>query len=74
MEYVQDVQISPLIGKGVCKVCYVGQDPNRNGTVITKELAADLGRKLPGSPVVGFFDKDTDDFAGHERELILKDG
>jgi hypothetical protein len=74
MEYINNTQISPLISKGVCKVCYVGQDPNRNGTVITKEVAAEMGRKLPGSPVVGFFNKENKDFEGHNRELIIEGG
>ena len=38
MEYISNVTISPLISKGVCKVCYVGQESNRKNTVITKEL------------------------------------
>jgi hypothetical protein len=58
IEYIKDVQLSPFISKGVCKVCYVGQAPNRNNTVITKELALEMGRKLPGSPIVGYFNKD----------------
>lgn len=74
MEYIQNTEVSPLISKGICKVCYVGQEPNRNGTVITKEVAAEMGRKLPGSPVVGYFSKEDNDFQGHEREIILEDG
>ena len=74
MEYVKVKEISPLVGKGMCKVCYVGQDANRNGTVITKELATEMGSKLPGSPVVGFFDEEDRDFKGHEREIIVKNG
>lgn len=72
MEYIQQKQISPLISKGVCKVCYVGQ--NRNNTVISKEVAAEMGRKILGSPVVGFFDKDEQDFRGHEREIVVSEG
>lgn len=74
MEYISATKISPLISKGVCKVCYVGQDPNRNHTVITREVAEEMGRNLPGSPVVGCFDKDKQDFLGHERELKIEDG
>ena len=33
-----------------------------------------MGRKLPGSPVVGFFDTEDQDFKGHEREIIVRDG
>lgn len=74
MEYIKGTEISPLISKGVCKVCYVGQQPNRNHTVITKEVATEMGRKLPGSPIVGYFDKDTNDFDGHNREIIVSNG
>lgn len=74
MEYIKGTQVSPLISKGICKVCYVGQQPNRNHTVITKDVATEMGRKLPGSPVVGYFNQDTKDFEGHNREIIVKDG
>lgn len=74
MEYIQNTQISPLVSKGVCKVCYVGQQPNRNHTVITKEVAVEMGRKLPGSPIVGYFNQETKDFEGHNRAIDIKDG
>lgn len=74
MEYVKGTEVTPFISKGVCKVCYVGQQPNRNHTVITKELATEMGRKLPGSPIVGYFNKDTNDFNGHDREIVVQNG
>lgn len=74
MEYINGTEISPLISKGICKVCYVGQQPNRNHTVITKEVATEMGRKLPGSPVVGYFNKDNEDFEGHNKEIIVSKG
>ena len=74
MEYIQNTQISPLVSKGVCKVCYVGQQPNRNHTVITKEVAIEMGCKLPGSPIVGYFNQETKDFEGHNRAIDIKDG
>lgn len=74
MEYIQNTEVSPYVSKGMCKVCYVGQEANRNGTVITKEVATEMGRKLPGSPVVGYFDKKTEDFRGHERDIVVEDG
>jgi hypothetical protein len=30
-----------------------------------------MGRKVPGSPIVGFFNKETKDFEGHERTLEI---
>lgn len=74
MEYIQNTEVSPYVSKGMCKVCYVGQEANRNGTVITKEVATEMGRKLPGSPVVGYFDKKAEDFRGHERDIVVEDG
>lgn len=74
MQYINATEISPLISKGVCKVCYVGQQPNRNHAVITKEVATEMGRKIPGSPVVGYFNKKTKDFEEHNREISIEDG
>lgn len=74
MEFINATEISPLISKCQVKVCYVGQDPNRNGTVITKKVATEMGKKLPGSPVVGYFDQESADFEGHNREIALRSG
>lgn len=74
MEFINATEISPLISKCQVKVCYVGQDPNRNGTVITKKVAIEMGKKLPGSPVVGYFDRESADFEGHNREIALRGG
>lgn len=71
MEFINATEISPLISKVQIKVCYVGQDPNRNNTVITKEVATNLGKKLPGSPIVGYFNHDSKDFEGHNREIVI---
>lgn len=71
MEIINATKISPLISHCKVKVCYVGQEPNRNGTVITKEVATEMGRNLPGSPIVGRFNEETGDFGGHDREIIL---
>ena len=49
IEFINITPLNPLISKCQIKVCYVGQDPNRNNTVITKEVATEIGRKLPGS-------------------------
>ena len=73
-EFINATEISPLISKCQVKVCYVGQNPNRNGTVITKKVATEMGRKLPGSPVVGYFNQATNDFEGHNKEISLRGG
>ena len=74
LEFINATEISPLISKCQVKVCYVGQNPNRNGTVITKKVATEMGRKLPGSPVVGYFNQATNDFEGHNKEIFLRGG
>lgn len=39
VEFVNLTPLNPLISKCEIKVCYVGETPNRNGSVITKEVA-----------------------------------
>lgn len=72
MEYINATQISPLISHVQIKVCYVGQQPNRNGTVITKEVATKLGQNLPGTPIVGYYNNKTQDFDSHNRETVIE--
>jgi len=33
-----------------------------------------MGRNLPGSPIVGYYNKEEKDFEQHNRELDLSDG
>lgn len=74
MEYINATKISPLISKVQIKVCYVGQEPNRNGTVITKEVARKLGENLPGTMIAGFYNEKKEDFEAHNREVVIKGG
>lgn len=74
MEFINATQVSPLISHVQIKVCYVGQDPNRNGSVITKEIATKFGQNLPGSPIVGYYNEEKQDFEAHSREVVVKDG
>ena len=74
IELIDKTEISPFVDKCVIKVCYVGEQPNRNGTVITKDVAREMGRKIQGSPIVGFYDESTKDFAGHNRDIRIGDG
>lgn len=73
-EFINLTPINPLITKCQIKVCYVGEDPNRNGSVITKEVATEMANSLPGSPIVGYYNEETQDFEGHNAEMIMKDG
>jgi len=73
IEILNITPVNPLISKCQIKVCYVGEQPNRNGSVITKEVATEMAASLPGSPIVGYFNKDTGDFEGHNRELVVEE-
>lgn len=73
-EIVTMTSISPLISKCQIKVCYVGEEPNRNHSVITKEVALEMGRKLPGSPIVGYFNDAEGDFEEHNRMIDISNG
>lgn len=74
VELINVVPINPLISKCQIKVCYVGDEPNRNGTIITREFAKDLANSLPGSPIVGFYNENNEDFEEHNWQLEIKDG
>ena len=69
IELIESTEISPLISKVKIKVCYVGDEPNRNKTIITKELAETLGPTLRGSPIVGYFNQDDGDFEQHNKAI-----
>ena len=74
-EFINVTPLNPLISKCQIKVCYVGEQPNRNGSIITKEVATEMGKTLPGSPIVGFFDTKKQDFDGHNKTIeITEDG
>lgn len=70
-EFINITTINPLISKCEIKVCYVGNEPNRNRTVLTKEVATELAGTLPGSPIVGHFNKNMGDFEEHNKTLEI---
>lgn len=69
VQIVQSTQISPLVDRCQIKVLYVDHKPNRNGTVITKKVAEKIGQNLPGSPIVGYFNNNQEDFEEHNKEF-----
>ena len=73
-EFINVTPLNPLISKCQIKVCYVGEQPNRNRSIITKEVATQMANSLPGSPIVGFYNEDKGDFEEHNREIEIKDG
>lgn len=72
-EFINITPLNPLISKCQIKVCYVGDTPNRNKSVITKDVAKKIANSLPGSPIVGYFKKDEKDFDQHSRVLTIND-
>ena len=64
---------NPLISKCQIKVCYVGDEPNRNRSIITKDVAREMANSLPGSPIVGYYNKETKDFEEHNMKLEIDD-
>jgi hypothetical protein len=74
IEIVEMTPLNPLISKAQVKVCYVGDEPNRNGSVITKAVAKEMARSLPGSPVVGFYNETKDDFEEHNQIIDISNG
>lgn len=74
IEFINVTPINPLISKCEIKVCWVGDEANRNRSIITKEVAKQIANSLPGSPIVGFFNKEEQDFEEHNREFVIEDG
>ena len=67
-------EINPLISKCKIKVCYVGDTPNRNKSIITEEVAREIAKSLPGSPIVGYFNETKGDFEEHNEIFKIKNG
>lgn len=73
-EFIEVQPVNPLISKCQIKVCYVSDKPNRNGTVITKEVAKEIANSLPGSPIVGYYNENSKDFEEHNRIIEISEG
>ena len=73
-EFINITPVNPLISKCQIKVCYVGDTPNRNGSIITKEVARQMANSLPGSPIVGYYNEAIGDFEEHNRVIDISNG
>ena len=73
-EFINVTPVNPLISKCQIKVCYVGENPNRNRSIITKEVATQMANSLPGSPIVGFYNEAKEDFEEHNRVIDISNG
>lgn len=74
VEFINVEPLNPLISKCQIKVCYVGEEPNRNGSVITKETAKSMASSLPGCPIVGFYNEQIEDFEEHNKIIDISNG
>lgn len=68
---LQPLDINPLMSSCEIKVFYLGE--NRNGSYISKQVAAEMAKTLRGAPIVGYYKKDKKDFADHGEQVILDD-
>ena len=73
-EFINITPVNPLISKCQIKVCYVSDEPNRNRSIITKEVARDMANSLPGSPIVGYYNENKGDFEEHNRIIDISNG
>ena len=73
-EVINVTPFNPLISHCQIKVCYVGDNPNRNKSIITKEVATEMANTLPGSPIVGFYNQYTKDFEEHNQTIKVSNG
>lgn len=74
VEFINITPVNPLISKCQIKVCYVSDEPNRNKSIITKEVARDMANSLPGSPIVGYYNEEKGDFEEHNRIIDISNG
>lgn len=74
VEFINITPLNPLISKCQIKVCYVGDEPNRNRSIITKDVARQMANSLPGCPIVGFYNEEKGDFEEHNRIIDISNG
>jgi hypothetical protein len=73
-EFINITPVNPLISKCEIKVCYVSDEPNRNRSIITKDVAKEMANSLPGCPIVGYYNEAKEDFEEHNRVIEISNG
>lgn len=68
IEITKYSKVNNQFSMGRARVFYEG--PNVNRTIITPETASKLIRTIPGTPIVGRYNYDNDDFEGHGEGQI----
>ena len=74
IQIIETMEINPLISKCQIKVCYVGDEPNRNQSIITKAVAEEMAPTLRGCPIVGYYNENKGDFEEHNRTIEISNG
>ena len=74
IEFINVTPFNPLISRCQIKVCWIGEQPNRNRSIITKEVATEMANSLPGSPIVGYFATEAKDFEEHNQIIDISNG
>lgn len=64
--------INPGISECEIKVLYLGH--NRNHSYIDKQSAIKIAETLPGTPIVGAYHEDIEDFGDHGEVIHIEDG
>lgn len=73
-EIINVTPLNPLVSKCQIKVCYVGDEVNRNKSIITKQVARQMANSLPGSPIVGYYNEYKEDFEEHNKVINISGG
>lgn len=69
---LEPTALNPGISSCEIKVFYVGE--NRNGSCIDKNTAIQMANSLPGTPIVGAYREETEDFTDHGDRITIENG
>jgi hypothetical protein len=69
---LEENALNPGISQCEIKVFYLGE--NRNHSYIDKNTAIQMANSLPGTPIVGAYRKDIEDFGDHGHVMHIEDG
>lgn len=59
----QPMKVNSMFSLGRARIFYMGTNPNRS--IIEGEAAYRLASSVPGTPIIGLYNYDTEDFEGH---------
>ena len=59
----QPMKVNSMLSLGRARIFYMGPNPNRS--IIEGEVAYKLAASIPGTPIIGLYNYETEDFEGH---------